>query len=140
MKSVISYRDYDPKSEYQEETRREINLENIRKSSEYADIIDLGFEDLTSHQQEINNTLKFQRKNQPHEEGYGDVFYTVHPSGSIRRYNPAIEDEQDSEFPEGQGNPIRSYPSPFRNSMEYKKALRYLFNYLRRKELRNNFR
>lgn len=140
MRSLVSYRDYDPRSEYYEETRREINLDNIRKSSEYLDIIGLGFEDTTSHQQEINNTLKFQRKNQPELEGYGDVFYTVHPTGSVRRYNPATGDLKDSEFPEGQGNSIRSYPFPFRNSLEYKKALRYLFNYLRRKELRGDFR
>ena len=139
MKSLLEYRKYDPKDEYQEDTRRDIDLDRIRKSSEYRDIIDLGFEDTTSHQQEINNTIKFQRKSQPDVKGFGEVFYTIHPTGVVRRYNPR-EDRNTDEIPQGQGNTIRTYPSHFRNSREYKKALRYLFNYIRRKELRGDYR
>jgi hypothetical protein len=53
-----------------------------------------------------------------------------------RLYNPIISDEN----PEGGGNDIRRFPKPFRGVKEYSKALRYLFNYLRRKELRGDFR
>lgn len=130
------YDNYDPRSEYLEDERRNIDLDKIRKSDAYQDIIDLGFVDDTSDQQELNNTLKFRRKKQPEVKGYEDVFYTVHPTGVVRRYNPV----KSSDIPEGQGNSIRNYPSPFKNSREYKKALRYLFNYLRRKELKQDYR
>lgn len=139
MKSLLEYRKYDPKNEYQEDTRREVDLDRIRRGQEYRDILELGFEEVTSHQQEINNTIKFQRKNQPEVEGFGEVFYTIHPTGVVRRYNPR-EDRKNDETPQGEGNTIRTYPSPFRNSREYKKALRYLFNYIRRKELRGDYR
>jgi len=139
MSQIKSYKDYEPREEYLEDNRRDIDLDKIRKGIEYLDILDLGFDDITSHQQELNNTLKFQRKSQPDVDGYGDVFYTIHPTGVVRRYNP-VEVRGSEETPEGQGNPIRTYPGPFRNSTEYKKGLRYLFNYLRRKELRGNYR
>jgi hypothetical protein len=136
MINLFEFDKYDPRSEYLEDERRSIDLNKIRKSDAYQDIIDLGFSDETSDQQELNNTLKFKRKNQPEVRGYDDVFYTIHPTGVVRRYNPIKSDE----IPEGQGNTIRTFPSPFRNSKEYKKALRYLFNYLRRKELRKDYR
>jgi len=136
MINLFEFDKYDPKSEYLEDERRSIDLDKIRKSDAYRDIIDLGFSDDTSDQQELNNTLKFRRKRQPEVDGYGEVFYTVHPTGVVRRYNPIVS----SETPEGQGNAIRTYPDPFRNGKEYKKALRYLFNYLRRKELRKDYR
>jgi len=136
MKSLLEFEKYDPRDEYLADERRSIDLDRIRKSQEYRDIVDLGFEDLTSHQQELNNTLKFQRKKQPEKKGYSDVFYTVHPTGNVRRYNPT----EDNEIVQGQGNTIRRYPAAFRNSKEYLKALRYLFNYLRRKELKQDYR
>jgi hypothetical protein len=136
MINLFEFDKYDPKSEYLEDERRIIDLDKIRKSDAYRDIIDLGFSDETSEQQELNNTLKFKRKKQPEVKGYDEVFYTIHPTGVVRRYNPIKSDET----PEGQGNTIRTYPSPFRNGKEYKKALRYLFNYLRRKELRKDYR
>jgi hypothetical protein len=136
MINLFEFDKYDPRSEYLEDERRSIDLDNIRKSDAYRDIIDLGFAEETSDQQELNNTLKFRRKKQPEVKGYADVFYTIHPTGVVRRYNPI----ESSETPEGQGNTIRNYPRPFRNSKEYKKALRYLFNYLRRKELREDYR
>lgn len=136
MKILLEFEKYDPRDEYLADERRSIDLDRIRKSQEYGDIIDLGFEDLTSHQQELNNTLKFQRKSQPEKKGYAEVFYTVHPTGNVRRYNPT----DDNELVQGQGNTIRRYPDAFRNSKEYLKALRYLFNYLRRKELKQDYR
>ncbi len=136
MKSLIEFEDYDPRSEYIEDERRDLDLDWIRGTEEYRDIIELGFKDITSDQQELNNTLKFQRKKQPDVEGYDKVFYTIHPTGTVRRYNP-IESE---ETPQGQGNTIRTFPKPFSSSREYKKALRYLFNYLRRKELKKDYR
>ena len=36
--------------------------------------------------------------------------------------------------PQFGGNDIRRFPKPFKTAKEYSKALRYLFNYLRRKE------
>lgn len=136
MINLFEFDRYDPRSEYLEDERRSIDLDSIRKSDAYRDIIELGFAEETSDQQELNNTLKFRRKKQPEVKGYADVFYTIHPTGVVRRYNPV----ESSETPEGQGNTIRTYPSPFRNSKEYKKALRYLFNYLRRKELKEDYR
>lgn len=136
MKTILEFEDYDPRSEYIEDERRELDLDWIRGTKEYRQILDLGFEDITSDQQELNNTLKLQRKKQPDIEGYSKVFYTIHPTGTVRRYNPVDSDE----IPQGQGNTIRNYPRPFRDSREYRKALRYLFNYLRRKELKKDYR
>jgi hypothetical protein len=136
MKTILEFEDYDPRSEYIEDERRELDLDWIRGTKEYRQILDLGFEDITSDQQELNNTLKLQRKKQPDIEGYSKVFYTIHPTGTVRRYNPVDSDE----IPQGQGNTIRTYPRPFRDSREYRKALRYLFNYLRRKELKKDYR
>lgn len=136
MRSIVEFEDYDPRSEYIEDERRNLDLDWIRGTKEYQQIIDLGFEDITSDQQELNNTLKFQRKKQPDIEGYDKVFYTIHPTGTVRRYNPVESDE----IPQGQGNTIRTFPKPFNTSRDYKKAFRYLHNYLRRKELKKDFR
>jgi len=134
---LLEFKKYDPRLEYKTDTRRDISLDDIRKSGPYRNIIHLGFEEDHSHQQELNNTLKFVRiKHKQRERGHGDVFYTVHPSGIVRRYNP----EKSHEIPEGGGNDIRRFPRPFKTLKDYNKALKYLFNYLRRKELRNDYR
>lgn len=137
MNHLLEYSKYDPRDEYKTEDRRDLDIDKIKKSKEYRNLIDLGFSEVNSYQQELNNTLKFLRiKNKQKEEGHGDVFYTVHPTGIVRRYNPIIS----SDVPEGNGNVIRRFPKPFRTTKEYSKALRYLFNYLRRKELRGDYR
>ena len=137
MNNLLEYLKYDPRNEYKAEDRRDLDIDKVRKSKEYRNVIDLGFKEVHSYQQDLNNTLKFTRtKHKQKEEGHGDVFYTIHPSGIVRRYNPIISDE----IPEGGGNDIRRFPKPFRGVKEYSKALRYLFNYLRRKELRGDFR
>ena len=137
LNHLLEYEKYDPRLEYKTDSRRDISLDDIRKSGAYRNIIDLGFEEEHSHQQELNNTLKFVRiKHKQRERGHGDVFYTVHPSGIVRRYNP----EKSHEIPEGGGNDIRRFPRPFKTLKDYNKALKYLFNYLRRKELRNDYR
>ena len=41
---------------------------------------------------------------------------------------------------EGQGNTIKKYPSHFKSSREYTKALRFLFNYLKKKEEKEDLR
>lgn len=129
--------EYDPSEEYQPETRKRINLDLVRRTPEYKRIIDLGFIDVTSHQQELNNTLKFTREDdiQP-EKGMDKVFYTIHPTGIVRRYNP----KKSKEIPEGSGNDIKVFAEPFERPRDYKKSLRYLFQYLRRKEIEKNFR
>lgn len=128
---------YDPMEEYQPETRRRINLDSIRETPEYKRIIDLGFIEDTSYQQSLNNTIKFTREEeiQP-EKGMSKVFYTIHPTGTVRRYNP----ERSKEIPEGSGNDIKVFNKPFERPRDYIKALRYLFQYLRRKEIEKNFR
>ena len=70
MIHLFEFEKYDPTEEYKEDSRRDIDLEKIRKSQEYEDIIGLGFKDTTSHQQEINNTLKLERKRQPIVRGF----------------------------------------------------------------------
>jgi len=137
MKNLLEYKKYNPESEYKEETRREINIDSIRKSKDYKNIIDLGFKETTSHQQEINNTIKFQRvREREKESGHTAVFYTIHPSGIVRRYNP----EKNKDTPEGFGNDIKNFHSPFKTSREYLKGLRYLWQYLKRKQERKNYR
>jgi len=137
MKFLLEYEKYDPRDEYDSETRRELSLDKIRKTKDYRRIIDLGFKEVHSHQQDLNNTLKFVRtKNKEFEKGHGDVFYTIHPTGIVRRYNPPVSDE----IPQGSGNDIRRFPKPFSSIREYAKALKYLFNYLRRKEMRGDYR
>jgi hypothetical protein len=136
MKHLILFENYEPRKEYMAKTRRDIDLEKIRSSSEYKDILDLGFKEDTSFQQELNNTIKFVRsRHQQKESGKGDVFYTIHPSGSIRRYNPP----DDSSIPAGSGNVLYKYPK-FKDEKEYRKGLLFLWQYLRRKENRGNYR
>jgi hypothetical protein len=97
----------------------------------------MGFIEDTSHQQSLNNTLKFTRqRNKQREKGKDDVFYTIHPSGIVRRYNPVKSEE----IPQGEGNDIKRYPKAFTNSNSYLKALRYLIAYLERKEEKGDFR
>lgn len=137
MKNLKSYKDYNPVEEYKKDERREINLETLRKSKEYKSIIKLGFSETTSHQQELNNTLKFERKRERQKEkGKDKVFYTIHPSGIVRRYNP----DKSKEIPQGSGNDLINFGAPFRTSREYKKGLRYLKSYIERKEERKDFR
>jgi hypothetical protein len=137
VKNVLSFSKYDPNKEYKRETRRDIDLKYIRNSKEYRRIIDLGFKDVTSHQQDLNNTIKLTRRiKKQSERGHDDVFYTIHPSGTVRRYNPPKSEE----IPSGSGNDIKKFESPFRGSRGYLKAFRYLYNYLTRKEEKGNFR
>lgn len=137
MKYVVIFEEYDPSDEYKLDSRRAINLDRIRKSIEYKRIMDLGFEEETSHQQELNNSMKFIRtENKQREKGHGDVFYTIHPTGTVRRYNPI----RSKETPEGSGNDIKKFVEPFKNIADYKKGLNYLWQYLKRKEDRKDYR
>jgi len=58
MKNVLSFSDYDPELEYKSDTRREMNLNRVRRSREYKELIKKGFKELTSEQQELNSTMK----------------------------------------------------------------------------------
>lgn len=137
MKNLLEFKKYDPENEYKEEYRREIDLNSVRKSQDYRNIIKMGFKETTSHQQELNNTLKFQRVREKEKEaGHSPVFYTIHPTGIVRRYNP----KKSKDTPEGYGNDIKNFHTPFKTSREYIKALRYLWQYLRRKESNKDFR
>ena len=89
MNNLLEYSKYDPRNEYKAEDRRDLDIDKVRKSKEYRNVIDLGFKEVHSYQQDLNNTLKFIRtKQKQKEDGHGDVFYTIHPSGTVRRYNP----------------------------------------------------
>ena len=81
--------------------------------------------------------MKFIRtENKQREKGHGDVFYTIHPTGTVRRYNPI----RSKETPEGSGNDIKKFVEPFKNIADYKKGLNYLWQYLKRKEDRKDYR
>jgi hypothetical protein len=137
MKNILNFREYKPNLEYKKELRREINLDTVRKSKDYTKLLSLGFEEKTSHQQELNNTLKFIRvKHKQREIGHDDVFYTIHPSGTIRRYNPIKSED----VPEGNGNDIKKFKDPFRTSKDYIKGIKFLYEYLKRKEDRGDYR
>ncbi len=137
MKHVLSFKKYDPNKEYKTETRRKINLDRVRKTRSYRMVMDLGFKEDTSDQQALNNTMKFVRsKEKQKEPGHDKVFYTIHPSGTVRRYNPI----KGKEVPEGHGNDIKKFPMPFKKSTDYTKALNYLWQYLKRKEEKGDFR
>jgi hypothetical protein len=137
MKNILSFKKYNPENEYKKKFRRDLNLENLRKTKAFSRILDLGFSEETSHQQELNNTIKFVRtSNKQSETGHSDVFYTIHPSGTVRRYNPI----KSAETPEGDGNDIKKFPVPFKSGREYVKALNYLWQYLKRKESQKNYR
>ena len=137
MKHVINFDQYDPEDEYKSDLRRDINLEIVRKTSEYNDLIRRGFEEATSPQQELNNTLKFIRvKQRERDRGFDYPFYTIHPSGTVRRYNPPRGDET----PEGSGNVIKKFKRPFMKSRDYIRGLRYLIDYLERKEEEGDFK
>ena len=124
---------------YKEENRKPINIDAVRRTKEYRKLLSLGFKDDTSHQQELNNTLKFIRtKNKQKENGYDDVFYTVHPTGTVRRYNPPKT--KDDDIQEGSGNDLKKFSKPFVRSRDYKQALTYLYDYLLRKQDRGDFR
>lgn len=83
--------------------------------------------------------MKFIRsKNKQKEPGYDDVFYTIHPTGTVRRYNPPKS--KDGDVPEGSGNDLKKFPGKFRRSRDYKKAMIYLIEYLERKQERGDFR
>lgn len=136
MKNLLSFKKYNPELEYKVETRRELDMEDVRNSPEYRNVLSLGFKDVTSHQQDLNNTIKFVRSRKKQKErGHDDVFYTIHPSGIIRRYNPIKSDET----PEGNGNDLIRF-KPFRTEKDYRKGLKYLREYLVRKEEKGDFR
>lgn len=137
MEYILEFDKYDPKKEYISSERRSLNLSRLRRTKEYRTLLKMGFVEDSSHQQELNNTLKFKRtRKKENQLGHDDVFYTIHPTGIVRRYNPMKSEET----PEGFGNDIKNFFSPFKNSVDYIKALRYLISYLRRKEQRGDFR
>ena len=137
MENLLNFKDYEPAEEYKSESRRSLNLDSVRGSKEYKRIIKLGFEEETSHQQEINNTMKFIRtKQKQKEKGHDDVFYTIHPTGTVRRYNPIKSEE----IPQGSGNDIKKFIEPFEKPRDYIKGLNYLWQYLKRKEANKDFR
>ncbi len=137
MKNIKSYKDYNPEGEYKKSSRRDLDLEMLRKSKEYKSIIKLGFSETTSHQQELNNTIKFERKREKQKEkGKSKPFYTIHPSGIVRRYNP----DKSEDIQQGSGNDLINFGAPFRSHREYKKGLKYLKSYIERKEDRKDYR
>jgi hypothetical protein len=137
MKNILSFSNYDPTEEYMADTRREINLNPARRSKEYKDLIKMGFEEITSDQQKLNSTLKFQRSlGREKDKGHDFPFYTIHPSGNVRRYNPPREEE----VPEGSGNDIKRFKKPFFRGRDYVKAIRYLIGYLKRKEEKGDYK
>ena len=137
MENLLNFKDYEPAEEYKSESRRSLNLDSVRRSKEYKRIIKLGFDEETSHQQEINNTLKFIRsKHKQTEKDHDDVFYTIHPTGTVRRYNPIKSEE----IPQGSGNDIKKFIEPFEKPKDYIKGLNYLWQYLKRKEANKDFR
>jgi hypothetical protein len=141
MNNLLEYSKYDPRKEYKTEDRRDLDIEKVRKSKEYRSIIDLGFKEVHSHQQDLNNTLKFTRtKHKEKEKGHGDVFYTIHPTGKVRRYNPVKNEDNPGERMEGNGNDIKDFGKPFSRPSEYAKGLRYLWQYIKRKQERGNYR
>lgn len=140
MKHLLEFKKFkDPQEVYREENRSPINLDAVRRTKEYRKILSLGFKEDTSHQQELNNTMKFVRtKHKQKDPGYDDVFYTIHPTGIVRRYNPPKTKEGD--VPEGSGNDLIRFPSKFKRSRDYKKGLKYLAGYLERKKDRGDYR
>lgn len=137
MKHLILYEKYNPSKEYKVGSRRKLNLNRLRQSRAYRRIIELGFKEDTSHQQELNNTLRFVRTRKKQKEtGHDDVFYTIHPSGTVRRYNPI----KSADVPEGNGNDIKRFNSPFKSGKDYIKGLNYLWQYLKRKEAKKDYR
>jgi hypothetical protein len=141
MKFLLEYEKYNPEDEYRSDSRRSLNLDLVRKSVDYKRLIELGFKEDTSHQQEINNTLKFIRTtNNKNEKGHDKVFYTIHPTGKVRRYNPIKSEDNPGERMEGNGNDIKDFGKPFRRPSEYAKGLRYLWQYIKRKQERGNYR
>ncbi len=141
MIHLLEYEKYNPENEYKSDSRRELNMEVVRKMVDYDRLIELGFKEVTSHQQELNNTLKFTRTtDEQKERGHGKVFYTIHPTGKVRRYNPTRNKENPGEMIEGNGNTIRDFGTPFKRSTDYGKGLRYLWQYIKRKESKGNYR
>ena len=137
MKNLVNFRNYNPDNEYKKESRRKLNLDRVKQTKAYKRILELGFKEDASHQQQLNNTLKFIRvRKKQSEPGHGDVFYTIHPSGTVRRYNPI----RSAEIPEGDGNDIKKFPLPFKTGKDYVKALNYLWQYLKRKESEKDYR
>ena len=141
MKFLLEYEKYNPEDEYRFDSRRSLNLDLVRKSVSYKRLIELGFKEDTSHQQEINNTLKFvSTTNNKNEKGHDKVFYTIHPTGKVRRYNPIKSEDNPGERMEGNGNDIKDFHKPFRRPSEYTKGLRYLWQYIKRKQENGNYR
>lgn len=141
MKHLLEYAKYNPEEEYKSDSRREINLDVVREFPEYRMILNLGFKDVTSHQQELNNTLKFTRTTDvQREKGHGKVFYTIHPTGIVRRYNPVKDRKNPNELDEGNGNDLRDFGKPFKRATDYVKGLKYLLQYLKRKEEKGDYR
>lgn len=137
MKNVLSFSDYDPTDEYKADLRRDINLNVVRRSPYYKELIRMGFEEVTSDQQDLNNTMKFIRiRRTAKDRGHDLPFYTIHPTGTVRRYNPPKSEEQ----PEGSGNDIKTFEKPFVRNRDYIKGIKYLIGYLKRKEERGDFK
>lgn len=141
MIHLLEYEKYTPRSEYEADQRRELNLDLVRKLPEYEMVLGLGFKDMTSHQQELNNTLKFSRTTDvQRERGHGRVFYTIHPTGTVRRYNPVKDKKNPDELDQGNGNDIKRFNKPFTKVTDYAKGLKYLWQYLKRKEEKGDYR
>ena len=68
MNNLLEYSKYDPRNEYKAEDRRDLDIDKVRKSKEYRNVIDLGFKEVHSYQQDLNNTLKFIRTKQKQKE------------------------------------------------------------------------
>lgn len=136
MINLFEFDDFSKLKEYKADTRREINLEVVRNLPEYEELLRMGVSDETSGQQEINNTLKLVPGWQRKEKGHQKVFYTVHPTGIVRRYNPPRENED----LEGSGNDIKVFPDKFRTARDYRKALKYLIKYFKEKIKRGDYR
>lgn len=140
MKHLLEYEKYTPEKEYKSNSRRTLNLDIVRKSVDYKRLLDLGFAEDTSHQQELNNTLKFIRTaNIKNERGHDKVFYTIHPTGIVRRYNPIKNRNNPGERLEGNGNDIKDFGKPFNRPSQYAKGLKYLHQYIKRKQEKGDY-
>lgn len=136
MENLFEYEDHKKLKEYKADSRREIDLDLVRNLPEYDELKRMGVNEITSDQQELNSTLKFSPTWQKKEKGFQEVFYTIHPTGIVRRYNPP----KDNPELEGSGNDIKTFSNTFRTAREYRKALRYLIDYFKRKKEREDFR
>jgi hypothetical protein len=136
MINLFEFDDLSKMKEYKAETRRDLNLDIVRNLPEYEELMRMGVVDETSHQQNINNTLKLVPGWQRKEKGHQKVYYTIHPTGIVRRYNPPKENED----LEGSGNDIKVFSDKFRSPRDYRKALKYLITYFKNKIENEDYR